>query len=804
MAVKKKSGTEFNHRNEVVGILLQLISVLILLSLTTYDPMEEPMISDDVVLRNFMGIFGVYVSHYLIKMTIGWGAFAIPIIIGLTGYWLFTRKEIQKLIRICLYIFGLGIWIGIAIETPIFIGSGEPLTNSSMLGYLFAKFIYDFTGTIGTFLILSVSFILLITGLFRWSLYDFLKKIWDRLSFEFKRLTAAFGFWLKKKRQDMAMRRLEKKKKKEDEEIQPEINKEPPQQLKINELDVEDKQVIDDERTLPKKSDEQAQQEQIPVFLQKKQPAEPKEELEEILDFDDAESNDEENESIQIEDMDEVVEGNLDALKERQARYRQYKLPSVDFLKSPPDIYNPQSDDILRERADQLKHALETFNVDGKVLRISPGPVITLFEVEPGEGIRVSKFTNLSDDLARIMKAKRVRIIAPIPGSKTVGIELPNEKSTTVYLKNIINSEKYINHDSKLTIAIGKTTTGDAYVIDIAKMPHMLIAGATGSGKSVCINTVIVSILYKAKPDQVKFIMIDPKKLELSTYKALSDYHLITSPDLDEHVMTNPDNAVAILNSALIEMDRRYTLFAESTVRNIKEYHDKRELNPDMENVPYIVVIIDELADLMMTAGKNIEEPITRLAQMARAVGIHLIVATQRPSVDVITGLIKANFPARIAFQVSQKVDSRTIIDQSGAEKLLGKGDMLFLPPGASSPVRLHNAFVTLDEIEKVMEHISGQPKPEEKLLPNAGTKSSISDFVVDENRDELLWDAAKLVIDHEQASVSLLQRRFRIGYSRAGRLIDELEALGIISGYSGSKARDVLVDEAYLENLMS
>ena len=267
--------------------------------------------------------------------------------------------------------------------------------------------------------------------------------------------------------------------------------------------------------------------------------------------------------------------------------------------------------------------------------------------------------------------------------------------------------------------------------------------------------------------------------------------------------MTSPENSVAILNASLIEMDRRYTLFAEATVRNIGEYHQKQKQNPDMENIPFLLVIIDELADLMLTTGKGIEEPITRLAQMARAVGIHLIVATQRPSVDVITGLIKANFPTRIAFQVSQKVDSRTIIDQNGAEKLLGRGDMLYLPAGASSPLRLHNAFVTLEEIEGVMEHISSQPKPEEMVLPGVETGSTAVDFIADGDRDELLWDAAKMVIQYEQASVSLLQRRFRIGYSRAGRLIDELESLGIISGYSGSKARDVLVDESYLENLM-
>ena len=331
---------------------------------------------------------------------------------------------------------------------------------------------------------------------------------------------------------------------------------------------------------------------------------------------------------------------------------------------------------------------------------------------------------------------------------------------------------------------------------------RILVAGATGAGKSVCINTIIMSILYKAKPDEVKFVLIDPKKLELSIYKQLVGYHLITSPNLDEYVMTTADNAVGILDASINEMERRFTLFAESNVRNISEYHYKYSNDTTKEKVPYLVVLIDELADLMMTSSRAIEEPITRLAQKARAVGIHLVLATQRPSVDVITGLIKSNFPARLSFQVSSKIDSRTILDQMGAEKLLGRGDLLFLKPGTGSPIRLHNAFIELDEIQEVLNHISGQPKPNEIKLPEAKKVSIEGKANLEDNHDELLEDAARLIIDTDQASVSLLQRRFRIGYSRAGRLIDELEALGIVSGYSGSKARDILVDEAYVNNI--
>jgi S-DNA-T family DNA segregation ATPase FtsK/SpoIIIE len=315
---------------------------------------------------------------------------------------------------------------------------------------------------------------------------------------------------------------------------------------------------------------------------------------------------------------------------------------------------------------------------------------------------------------------------------------------------------------------------------------------------------MIVSILYKAKPDEVKFILMDPKKVELATYKSLVGYHLITAPNLDEYVMTTAENAVAILDSAIVEMERRFQIFSEARVRNITEYHDRRKENPNLESIPFVVVVIDELADLILTSGRAIEEPITRLAQKARAVGIHLVLATQRPSVDVITGLIKSNFPARISFQVSSKVDSRTILDQMGAEKLLGRGDMLFLLPGTASPIRLHNAYVTLDEIEAIMEHIEEQPKPEEMTLPETRKEKLAGDFSLDEDQDELLHDAAKLVTQTQQASVSLLQRKFRIGYSRAGRLVDELESLGIVSGYSGSKAREVLVDESYLDNIFN
>ena len=514
---------------------------------------------------------------------------------------------------------------------------------------------------------------------------------------------------------------------------------------------------------------------------------------------------DNELDQVQIRDEEKIEEVNLDDIKERKAKIFNYKLPTADLLDDPAQINADISEEVLRARGEELIDALSSFNVQGEIVEIKKGPVITLYEIEPAEGVRVNKFTNLSDDLARVMKAQRIRVLAPIPGTKYIGIELPNEMPQIVYLKTILNSKQYAESKSKLTIGVGKTTMGNEFCFDLQKMPHLLVAGATGAGKSVCINTIIVSILYKAKPDEVKFILIDPKKLELATYKSLVGYHLITAPDLDEYVMTTAENAVGILDSAITEMERRFELFAEARVRNIQEYHKKQEVDSNLEKIPYIVVLIDELADLMMTSGRAVEDPITRVAQKARAVGLHLVVATQRPSVDVITGLIKSNFPARISFQVSSKIDSRTILDQMGAETLLGRGDMLFLPPGSASPIRLHNAYVTLEEIESIMNHICNQSKPEELLLPERKKESLDSTFTTsDSDRDELLFDAAKLVIHNQQASVSLLQRKLKIGYSRAGRLVDELEALGIISGYSGSKARDVLVDESYIDKIFN
>ena len=760
------------RRKEVFGLLLIVFAIVSLISLLGHDFTEQPFgLSHDKKISNPLGIIGVWISdvHFFI---LGYISIIFPFIFSIIGYVLFVNKDIQKYKKSIIYILIIGIYMSLLMGY-IYKLSGNAVFSNYLMGYIgHSLYIYvlHHLGIWGTPIFLLISLIVLLTGLFEISIYDLFNKVYFGIKAVLLLIKKIF-ITIKDKVTSFIKNRKE-----------------------VTNIKIQDFTENKEKEDL---KDDQKEIEKIIESSPHKEEADIEENHIEIKEVE----NSDNSLNLEIEDEQEIEEGDLNKDQKKNSKYFQYKLPILEYLNEPIEIIEHNEEE-LREKGKQLKYALTTFGVDGEVVKVSPGPVISLFEVEPAEGVRVNKFVNLSDDLARVMKAKRIRIIAPIPGSRSVGIELPNEKISIVYLRSILNSQKYISNESKLTIALGKTTSGDAYIFDLCKMPHLLVAGATGSGKSVCINTIIISILYKAKPDEVKFILMDPKKLELSTYKSLVGYHLITAPNLDEYVMTTAENSVAILDSAISEMERRFQVFSDVRVRNIAEYHSKQKDDETMEKVPYIVVLIDELADLMMTSGKAIEDPITRLAQKARAVGIHLVLATQRPSVDVITGLIKSNFPSRISFQVSSKVDSRTILDQMGAEKLLGKGDMLFLLPGSASPIRLHNAFVELDEIEKIMNHISSQPKPDEIKLPEVVKKQKENEFNLDGNQDELLRDAAELVINHQQASVSLLQRKFRIGYSRAGRLIDELESLGIVSDYSGSKARDVLVDYSYLKEV--
>ncbi|ACL21154.1 cell divisionFtsK/SpoIIIE [Desulfitobacterium hafniense DCB-2] len=468
-----------------------------------------------------------------------------------------------------------------------------------------------------------------------------------------------------------------------------------------------------------------------------------------------------------------------------------FQLPNLTLLNKTMKVKNPRINKDLADNVKILEDTLESFGVKIKVTHVTQGPAITRYEAQPAPGVKVSKITNLSDDIALSLAATDVRIEAPVPGKSVVGIEVPNKEIATVHFREVLETPEFQNSLSKLTVVLGKDITGSPIVADLTKMPHLLIAGATGSGKSVCVNTLINSILYKARPDEVKFLLVDPKMVELTNYNGI--------PHLIAPVVTDPKKAAGALKWIVTEMETRYELFAAAGVRDIVRYNYLRtqEKKEDAPPLPYVVVIIDELADLMMVAPGDVEDSICRLAQMARAAGIHLLIATQRPSVDVITGLIKANVPSRIAFAVSSQIDSRTILDMNGAEKLLGRGDMLYYPMGASKPIRVQGCFLADKEVENVVRFLQNQAKPEYQEIPNIELGT---DKPAEDTGDELFHQAALLFIEAGNASVSLLQRRLRIGYTRAARLMDLLEEKGVVGGYEGSKPREVLLTKGQFD----
>ncbi|TYU27402.1 DNA translocase FtsK [Listeria monocytogenes] len=501
----------------------------------------------------------------------------------------------------------------------------------------------------------------------------------------------------------------------------------------------------------------------------------------------------EEAQEINVQQPVEVEAEQMNTVREAQvttASYpTNYEFPSFSLLH--PPVSKREDDSWLQMQQEMLDETLENFNVQASVVNRTQGPAVTRFEVQPEKGVKVSKITNLTDDIKLNLAAKDIRIEAPIPGKSTVGIEIPNQTSRPVMLSELMNTEAFQSSTSPLTAALGLDISGTPIITDLQKMPHGLIAGATGSGKSVCINSLLVSLLYKATPDQLKLLLIDPKMVELAPYNRI--------PHLVSPVITDAKAATVALKWAVEEMERRYQLFSHTGVRNMEKYNEYAS-HPDHtgEKLPYILIVIDELADLMMVAPNDVEESISRIAQKARACGIHMIVATQRPSVDVITGLIKANIPTRVSFSVSSQIDSRTILDASGAEKLLGKGDMLFLPSGASKPVRLQGTFVSDEEIDAVVAHVRSQGEAdyifeEQELLVKETAK---------ENTDELFEEACDFVLSQNAASTSLLQRHFRIGYNRAARLMESLENHQIVSGINGSKPRDVIITKDQLAKL--
>ena len=760
---------------QIIGWLLLIVSILVAGSMIGYDLTEEPSLAAQKI-NNPFNILGVYIGFYLMKLGFGYAALLFPVILATVSYYLISNFSFNllKLLK-----FQLCLLVLLSITLSFFNNLSslselkliEDYGLSGLLGGLLLGLIFDWTGFLGSILILFSSYVLIIVMFFEIDLFKKFKNLPKNL----EGLIPTINFDFKKLIPDFTKKEEKKEKVKiiEDDSFLESINSEESLDPVIEEIK---------EEALTESQPDDEVQDEINTESQNNDS-----------------DIDNELDSITIEKAVIEKEAEIDEQRNKSILKVAWKFPSTDILQSSDESSEINEDDI-RERSELLKNSLSNFGVEGSSGAIKTGPIITLFEILPAEGVRVNKFVQLSDDIARVMEAQSVRVLAPIPGSNHVGVEIPNVDPQTIFLKNVINSEKYLESNAKLKLAIGKGTLGDISILDLVEMPHLLIAGTTGSGKSVSLNTIIVSLLYQLKPEEVKFVIIDPKKVEMSLYRGLENHYLLKFNGIDESIITKKDNAILALRSLEKEMDSRYDLLAEAGKRNISEYNEMMKKSKK-DLMPYIVLMIDELADLMMYSPRDVEAPIARLAQLARAVGIHLIVATQRPSVDVITGVIKANFPARIAFQVATKIDSRTILDENGADKLIGKGDMLYQKPGSPAPVRMHGAFITLKEIEDLVNHISSQPKPNEVIIETYREESS-SMVDGDGIDDDLLHKAIEIIVMSKQGSISLLQRRLSVGYSRAARLIDEMERLKIVGPFTGSKAREVLVDESYLETI--
>ena len=883
MASKKaEQDPGLRQQEEIFGILLMTLASLVLISLLSYDPSEEPMGLEFTPVKNAMGVVGVYISHYLIKFFIGYSSIIIPFLLLAWGWNRFRGNDPGGLARGSFYSLGIAIYISMLLGLPEASnpeGAQFGFDFSGLVGGFLATMVYSLFGRVGSIIVsisIALIFFVAATQISFAQMVAIVLKVVDDAVGAIKKQIANFKLPpmpkferpvrqsddVEKKPERMVRPQLQPQSPRNEPRREPLISqpqekerRQPPRAVpnykKIHELSrqesteipaqpqqprnlerpqkspstppVFERQSLEEPEVSPQKQRPEPQLRspeptgRKPGNLADSQPADPPFDAQPQRETPstpqpapfDAPPPLDHFDQVTVTEREDVEEVKTDAELPNPVALGDYVFPGLEFLHYPESLVSVTPQEELKENGRTLERRLEEFGVSGQIVAINPGPVITRYEYEPAPGVKISRITNLSDDLAMAMRAQRIRIVAPIPGKAAVGIELPNREPDTVYLRQLLDCDDFEQSDSPLAIALGKTISGKPFVTNLDKMPHLLVAGSTGSGKSVCLNAIISSILYKAHPTEVKFVLIDPKRLELNLYSQLINHHLIYREDLNEVVVTNPQNALAVLRSVEYEMEQRYDLFAGANVRNIADYNSRARagrIKTDdgelAEPLPYIVVVIDELADLMLMAAKEVEEPIARLTQMARAIGIHMIVATQRPSVDVITGVIKANFPARIAFAVASKTDSRTILDANGAEKLLGRGDMLYMPPGSPEIVRLHGAFITTDEIEQILEHIHRQPRYPTKLLPIRDEEIDASFDVGDgrSERDALFNEAVKLIVRHQQGSISLLQRRLKVGYARAARLIDELEAAGIVGGFDGSKAREVLVGEDFLE----
>ncbi|GAW91547.1 FtsK/SpoIIIE family DNA translocase [Calderihabitans maritimus] len=763
-------------KKEIVGIILVALALLSAVSIYIVDSglwIEK---------GQAVGSIGRFLVRFLSTMA-GQGRYLLPLLLAGYGVWLMRRNQHFPLSPRAYGTLFLYLIILAAMHLPIIVEkqAGQALRlaldgyGGGVLGALVAVVFYTFFGIAGTYIILGALMLISILMITELSLTALLRKGFERLK--------SFCYRLRGEISNFIFTVVE-----EEEELPPvpaKSRKKKGQKKARNEKEVQEKKSF---TTTPQEKEPASRERQSgprvriypePLIPQPEATPAPKEEQKELSSIA-AEAVSEESETGELKD---------------KAVGKKYQLPSVSLLQRSARPKSSRLHKEINERVRRLEETLESFKVKAKVNQVSCGPAITRFEIQPAPGVKVSRIVSLADDIALSLAAPTVRIEAPIPGKAAVGIEVPNHEISLVHFREVVDTPEFYQASSKLTMALGKDIAGNPVIADLAKMPHLLIAGATGSGKSVCLNSLICSLLFKCTPAELKLLMIDPKMVELTTYNGI--------PHLISPVVTDAQKAAAALRWAVNEMEKRYELFAEASVKDIVRYNKlKAEEAPGQEGqeLPYVVVLIDELADLMMVSPVEVEDAICRLAQMARAAGIHLVVATQRPSVDVITGLIKANIPSRIAFAVSSQTDSRTILDMGGAEKLLGSGDMLFFPVGAAKPIRVQGAYVSDKEVEEIVAFWKrqGQPEFQEIVVRSSGPSQETEK----EEEDELFPQAVKIIVEHGQASISLLQRRLRIGYTRAARLIDMMEERGIVGAFEGSKPRAVLITEEEYEEM--
>lgn len=753
--------------------------------------------------KNWMKLLGALVSHKLIFAWFGIGSFLIPPVLFIIGYKVVWGKSLMKISRAIAFALFFLVWTSLLMGSMLKGGDGvsEWSFYSGGLGYQLSMYFDSLLG-FGTILFLVFTLVVFMIFFFNITQVFTLKKATD----SHVDTTKPEAFNEDQEASELSTPNVEEEKNEsEDAEADEEELKEWVVSLK------EEKAAKEAEEQAPEAAIEAPEEIELsPKVVPVEESASSELELE--VEVPEPKKREEKEPAFEVE-INEAAE----KLVEKAGHYdptldlAKYEFPRIKFLNEYSTGKISVTKDELQANKDKIVETLTNFKIGISSIKATIGPTITLYEIIPEAGVKISKIKNLEDDIALSLAALGIRIIAPIPGKGTIGIEVPNANKEMVSMRSVISTDKFMNSDKALPVALGKTISNEVFVTDLAKMPHLLMAGATGQGKSVGLNVILTSLLYKKHPSQLKFVLVDPKKVELTLFNKIERHYLAKLPDSEDAIITDTKKVINTLNSLCIEMDQRYDLLKDAACRNIKEYNKKfvdRRLNPEKGHkfLPYIVLVIDELADLMMTAGKEVETPIARLAQLARAIGIHLVVATQRPSVNVITGIIKANFPARLSFRVTSKVDSRTILDAGGADQLIGQGDML-LSMG-SEITRLQCAFVDTPEVDDICEFIGSQKGYESAyMLPEyVGDESDNSKADVDlSDRDVLFEEAAKLIVAHQQGSTSLIQRKLKLGYNRAGRLIDQLEAAGIVGQFEGSKAREVLIPDEYsLEQLLN